>query len=100
MNREAILMKQVGDQSMFLPEFQKLIRSQKFDFMDINEDKNETVIRLRKQDGSERMQKRERLLKALEQPGGVLKRYPGVSEELHAIARREEEDDRDGSHFE
>ncbi|MFK4343630.1 MULTISPECIES: hypothetical protein [unclassified Paenibacillus] len=100
MNREVILMKQVGDQSMFLPEFQRLIGSQKFDFMAINEDENEMVIRLRKQDGSERIQKRERLLKALEQPGGILKRYPGASEELHAIARREEEDDRDGSHFE
>ncbi|TKH40221.1 hypothetical protein C1I59_00735 [Paenibacillus polymyxa] len=100
MNREVIQMKQVGDQSLFLPEFQRLIGSQKFDFMAIDEDENEMVIRLRKQDGSERIQKRERLLKTLEQPGGVLKRYPGASEELHAIARRDEEDDRDGSHFE
>lgn len=90
-------MKQIEDRAMFVPEFQKLIGSQKFTNMNIDEDENEMVIRLKKQDGAEKKQKKERLLKILEQDGGILRSYPGAAEELHAIARREGEEDREGS---
>ncbi|MCF2940409.1 hypothetical protein L1N85_18575 [Paenibacillus alkaliterrae] len=90
-------MKDIQDYSLFVPEFQKLVSSHDFVNMNIEEDENGAVIRLQKQDELERMQKRERLLKTLEETSGILKKYPDAAKELHAIASREDEEDREGT---
>jgi hypothetical protein len=97
MNHEVIIMKSIHDHSLFVPEFQKLVSSHEFVNMNIEEDEDGAVIRLQKQDDLERTKKRERLLKTIEETAGILKNYPDVAKELHAIANREGEEDREGT---
>ena len=97
MNYEVIIMKDIQDHSLFVPEFQKLVGSHDFVNMNIEEDENGAVIRLQRQDDLERVKKRERLLKTLEETAGILNKFPDVAKELHAIASREGEEDREGT---
>ncbi|MDF2647969.1 MAG: hypothetical protein K0Q73_3774, partial [Paenibacillus sp.] len=49
---------------------------------------------LKRLDDTEKMKKRERLLRTVNETAGVLKKYPVAAKELHAIASRDGEDDR------
>ena len=91
------MMKEIKDHSLFVPEFQKLLNSQEFINMNIEEDAGEAVIRLKKSASSERAEKRARLLQTVNETAGILRKYPEAAKELHAIAGREGEEDREGT---
>lgn len=91
-------MKKIKDHALFVPEFQKLIDSEEFVNMMIDEDDHGMVIRLEKSDLSNQMLKRDRRLRMLEKTVGLLKSTPNsVKREFQAIADRDGEEDREGS---
>jgi hypothetical protein len=88
-------MKQIKDNSLFADEFQRLINSKKYTDMIIDTNETSTIIRLEEQSNTASQQKRDMLLKTLDGTAGILKDYPRAAKDLHAIARREDEDDRE-----
>jgi CMP-N-acetylneuraminic acid synthetase len=91
-------MKQIKDNSLYGPEFQKLIDSKQFVNMMIDEDDDGIVIRLEKKHELDTHQKRDRRLQMLEKTAGILKDAPhSVKQEFQTIADRDGEDDREGS---
>ncbi|GAB6928238.1 hypothetical protein JCM10914A_22210 [Paenibacillus sp. JCM 10914] len=76
MDREVTMMKQIKDHSLFVPEFQKLLNSQEFINMNIEEDEGEAVIRLKKSASSEKAEERARFIADSERNCGHSEKVP------------------------
>jgi hypothetical protein len=90
-------MKQIKDHSLFADEFQKLINSKKFTDMIIDANETGTIIRLEEHSNTANQKKRDLILRTLDDTAGILKDYPKAAGDLHAIANRDDEEDREDS---